>query len=479
MSIRVTLAGLLSSTALAGPKRVSGHWLMTTVPLFSGKTVSSSLLATSTGLFSPVDITGNFVQSVVSIHQMFQLIRLESNSEIYDVDAGLTFDVSLVAGPIPEINPYKPQVPESLIEIPGSGRDLFDYIEENQKTLRLQHNITQAGDTTFPHEMIINSHDDRQFRLGSVGRFYHEDYGIIHARYVQYEKMDPDLRPTAPVGLIKNTGNLDWIVTNRLDISDPRLVVGVQAAFVMPRDGQFGWVTVDGVNLQPMVTEGASTEIGTPYVWSASGKVGPEGEGVVICRRLSDGGDVTLLKGRALIRLEGASFGSIDIHYAQLLADIEQLKSDVELLKDAATIDATLADIQARLTVLSNRINTEQSARQAADAAINARIDALNAVTATELAAALSALENHFNSIVLNLSSRIDAVNVIAMEALEKANQALSADLGAIQDQISGILAMLAAERIRAKGKFPLVDGAVPPNLVYLDDGSLVYLETF
>jgi hypothetical protein len=127
----------------------------------------------------------------------------------------------------------------------------FDYIEENQKTLRLQHNITQAGDTTFPHEMIINSHDVKQFKLGSVGKFYHEDYGVIHARYVQYHEMDTTLAPTAPVGLIKLSKQLEWVVTNKLELSDPRLVVGVQAAYVMPKDDQYGWVIVDGVNLQP------------------------------------------------------------------------------------------------------------------------------------------------------------------------------------------------------------------------------------
>jgi hypothetical protein len=443
------------------------------------KHVSGHAVMVTSAMFQPKRITGHYALIITSIDDKFELIRLESNSQIFDVESGFHFDYTLVAGQIPEINPYKPQVPESLIEIPGSGRDLFDYIEENQKTLRLQHNITQAGDTTFPHEMIINSHDVRQFRLGSVGRFYHEDYGIIHARYVQYEKMDRTLTPTAPVGLIKNTGNLDWIVTNRLEISDPHLVVGIQAAYVMPKDGQFGWVTVDGVNLQSMVTEGSGNEIGTGYVWSASGKVGPVGEGIIVCRRLSDGGDVRLLKGRALIRLEGAGFGSIDVHYSQLLADVDQLKVDVELLKGASDFAGALTSIESRLTVLNNRINSEHNARQAADAAINSRIDGLNAVTPTQLNAAITLLAGQLETVRQQLSIRIDTVNDIAVEALSKANQALAINLDPIQAQINDILFMLTQEITRAKGKFPLVDGAVPPNLMYMEDGSLFYEETF
>jgi hypothetical protein len=479
VAIRSTAHGLLATTSLTAPKRVSGHAIMVTASNELIKHVSGHAVMVTSAMFQPKRITGHYALIITSIDDKFELIRLESNSQIFDVESGFHFDYTLVAGQIPEINPYKPQVPESLINIPGTGRDLFDYIEENQKTLRLQHNITQAGDTTFPHEMIINSHDVRQFRLGAVGRFYHEDYGIIHARYVQYEKMDQTLRPTAPVGLIKNTGHLDWIVTNRLEISDPHLVVGVQAAYVMPKDGQFGWVTVDGVNLQPIVTEGDGNEIGTAYVWSASGKVGPDGEGIVVCRRLSDGGDVTLLRGRALIRLEGAGFGSIDVHYMQLLADVAKLKIDVELLTEASDVATTIATIQASLKTLGNRINSEQNARQSADAAINVRIDGLNAVTAAQLNAAISAMESELESVRQALSIRIDAVNDIALEALAKANQALAIDIGGIEAQITNILTLIADERIRPKGKFPLVDGAVPPNLVYLDDGTLVYEETF
>jgi hypothetical protein len=169
-------------------------------------------------------------------------------------------------------------------------------------------------------------------------------------------------------------------------------------------------------------------------------RLAPSGEGVVVCRRLFEGGAVTLLRGKALIRLEGASFGSIDIHLSQLFADVEQLKAEVELLNEANDVTATLATIQASLKTLGNRINLEQNARQAADTAINNRIDGLEAVSPSGLAAAIAVVENEIAALALSLSNRIDATNVIALEALEKANQALAFDFDAIQIQITGIL---------------------------------------
>jgi hypothetical protein len=88
-------------------------------------------------------------------------------------------------------------------------------------------------------------------------------------------------------------------------------------------------------------------------------------------------------------------------------------------------------------------------------------------------------LAGQLETVRQQLSIRIDTVNDIAFEALSKANQALAINLDPIQAQINDILFMLTQEITRAKGKFPLVDGAVPPNLMYMEDGSLFYEETF
>lgn len=491
---RVTRTRLLTASALAGGVRNTRFRLLAGVALPGALRVTKFTLFAAAGMPGPMRVTHFRWLRAQSIHRVFYLGRLESTSSIIGFTHsnggvggpvgggepdGHGWELELVAGPIPEFNPYKPQVPESLIKIDDGGREIFDWLEEQQKTIRLQHNITQAGDTTFPYQMIINSHSEQQFTLGSLGKFYHEDYGLIHARYVQYDNLDQTIAPTAPMGLIKQTGKLDWIVTNRLDLSNPYLCVGFCAAFTMPQDGDFGWVICDGVNLQPLINTSDSVTQGEGFVWSASGQISNAGEGIIIARRLDSGSLNPVLKGRAYIRLESLSRDAIKAALDVYIQAIAQLQEDVEELQAATGIGGSLATLQTQIAQLSNRLNTETNQRKAADTAINARISALDFVTDGELNAAVNLLQANITNLQTALEASINATHAIAVEALDKANQALAMDIGAINDQITLILGLIADERVRVKGKFPVVDGSIPPNLVYMDDGSLVYTETF
>jgi hypothetical protein len=327
--------------------------------------------------------------------------------------------------------------------------------------------------------MIINSHSEQQFTLGSIGKFYHEHYGLIHARYVQYEKMDPSVAATCPVGLIKKTGKLDWIVTNRFDISDPSLVVGINASYVMPTDGQYGWVTVDGVNLQQLANESENWRLGETFVWSSTGKIKNEGPGVVVARRVNEPTTATILVGQAHVTIEGLSAGAVIQALESLIEDIEQLQEDVEALKDAAQITDTLKAINQQLKVLENRLKAEENARKSADTALNNRISGLNFATLGQLNAAVASLEAQIAQVAATLTQSLNQTHEIALEALNKANQALSVPIDEIWNQISLILALINDMKLAPKGKFPVVDGMVPPNLVYHDDGSLIFVETY
>ena len=485
--IRTTRSRLLYTTALAGAIRMSRARLILGVGNPGPIKMTRSQFTAAVGMPSLLYATHVSLLKIQSPHRIFYLGRLESTSTVTSFTAnggnggedGHGWELELVAGPIPEFNPYKPQVPESLIDIPGAGREFFDYIEENQKTLRLQHNITQAGDTTFPYQLIINTHTERQYTLGAIGKFYHEDYGVILARYVRFEKMSPNVSPTSPVGLIAKAGTLDWVVTNRLELSSPYLVVGVSSSYVTPLDGEYGWVTVDGVNLQTLVNDSDSWSYNEPFVWSASGAISNEGEGTILGRRVNEPTAATLLKGQAWIRLESLSKGAIVKALDDYIQIIAQLQEDVEQLQEVTGVNGELSSLQSQLTVLSNRLTAEENARKAADTAINKRISDLNFVTAAQLNAAIHNVETAMATITLQLQSAIQATNDIAVEALQKANQALSVSTDFILEQINLILGLIAQLDSRAKGRFPVVDGLIPPNLVYDEDGSLVYVETF
>lgn len=484
--VGTALAGpvILSRTALTGAVSYPGPLRITRTGLTGAVAYPGPLRISQTQGFAVINyrsfmrITYFAGLRVQNLNRVFYLGRLNSTSRINDFTLD-NWELELVAGPIPEFNPYKPQVPESLLDIEDGGREIFDWLEEQQKTIRLQHNITQAGDTTFPHQLIINTHTDKHYTLGSIGKFYHEDYGMILARYVQFEKMNLDLPGTAPVGLIRKSKNLEWIVTNRLELSSPYLCVGIGAAYTTPTDGSYGWVTIDGANLQPIINESESAANGEAFVWSSSGAVSNDGEGVIIARRTDESTEPTLLKGRAWIRLESLSRGAIVVALDEYIQAIAQLQEDVQQLQELTGINGELASLQSQLTVLSNRLLAEENARRQADTAINNRISNLNFVTEAQLNAAINGVETTLASVAAGLQNQINATNAIAVEALQKANQALAFDPSFILEQISLILAMFEAETLRPKGKFPLVNGAVPPELMYLDDGTLLYTETY
>src|SRR3546814_3233499 len=81
-----------------------------------------------------------------------------------------------------------------------------------------------------------------------------------------------------PVGL--NTRlNQHWVVTNRIDLSDPELAMGIACPYneLVYSGSWYGWVIVDGfVPAEMDVTlDSSEFEWGTEYGWSETGKVKP------------------------------------------------------------------------------------------------------------------------------------------------------------------------------------------------------------
>lgn len=480
MAVRVAFASLLASTSLSGPTRVGAHYLVWTGNArnpYSIRTSGHYLIATAASRSPhPERMAGHYLVTTAHAHNALWLLFLETKRRIFGITS---FDYELTAGVIPEHNPYRPTIPESLIEL---GPDYYDYAKENQEILREQHNLTQAGDTTFPYQLVMDIHDIKHYNLGSIGRFYHEDYGVILARYVMFDEMVEVTTPHCPVGLFstKKIDKLDWRVTNDLSKSGPDLVAGINACFVLPDNGKYGWVIIDGPILQQVKNDSTTQAIGEAFAWSATGSVSNTAAGKVIGRRVNKHKtDLSIRAGQMWVRLESASEGKIraiiEDATQELQAAVEALQIQVGELPEAAQLQA----ISEELTRVANALVIETSARKAADYAIQEQLSGLNFVTQEQLDAAVEAAANNLTNAVNAIQIQLDEIRAIAVEALDKANQALSINVTALQEQISNILVMMEAERIRPKGKFPLVDGSVPPNLMYLDDGSLVYLETF
>ena len=119
---------------------------------------------------------------------------------------------------------------------------------------------------------------------------------------------------------------------------------------------------------------------------------------------------------------------------------------------------------------MQNQLNSEIKARKIADVNINNRISNLNFVTSGQLNTAVTNLNNTIAALRIYVDNRFD--NLV----LDGGGPVV--DLTPLWDQITLILGLISSLQSAPKNKFPLVNGAVPPELVYLDDGSLVYLES-
>jgi hypothetical protein len=484
MAIRVTINGLLNSTALSGPKRITANYLATIIPAFGPKRITSTAVITLAAVFGPKRMTGNYVTSVVSIHNMFELTRLESSSVLYDFLGAIgtgnpgdhgSFTYELGPSLIPEHNPYRPRIPEQLVRM---GDDYYDFYEENQNIHRQQHNITQMGDTTFPYQLFLKTHDDKQFTLGAVGRFYHEDFGIIQCRYVKFDEMATVPFAQSPVGLFNKNQLLDWTVTNDFTLSHPDLVIGISAAFTTPVNGTYGWVIVDGPNLQRLQNDSETAATGEAFAWSQTGAISNAAKGKVIGRRINRVHESKqMLPAQMWIRTESYSEAEIKEFVDEQTQSLQDAIDALQALLGQLPDGDELTSLGASITALSNKLNIEINQRKQADLNIQNQLNGLNFVTESQLNAAITNVINSYQTADAALQAQIDAIRLIALEALEKANSI--PDWSFLQDQISAILAQMGAEKKRAKGRFPVVDGAIPPNLVYLGDGSLVYVETF
>lgn len=382
-----------------------------------------------------------------------------------------------------ERNPYRPDIPTE--ELRSVSPDLEHFFREQQTHHRIQHNLTQVGDTTYPAAVMTKVNPEQEFTLGVIGRFFHEDFGLIRARYVQFSQMAETPFLNAPVGFFKSSETLDWVVTNDYGKSDPMLAVGIMACFTMPPEGWYGWVIVDGGNIASLgVHEYASYEShggqGVRYGWHSTGILGHSEPSRVLVRQTKKGDSgLQLDPGEAYILVDGFSdayvVGLTDARITALAEQVEDLQSAVETLEggdELLSLQKTLKSIQTKLTNLASALQSEGKQRADADRSLSLKIT--NGVSEQDLAIALQPLQTTLDSLAIAIA----AAKARADAAFSIAN---SIDVASIQNLLDIFNLTLASfgERIQKLERrlIPLVDGSVPPNLVYLPDGSLVFTE--
>lgn len=168
-----------------------------------------------------------------------------------------------------EANPYRAEFPEYLL---SQQPELARVFREFFHAVREQHNVTQAGDTTFPWTELTSATSTPLYHVGSYGRFLHPDHGLIFARYVRF--VTPGIRAEigAPVGWAASPAGFNWEVTTDFSASAANRIVGLQASYDLPVDGDYGWVIVEGINIMSVTTHKVGAPIaGERLTWIDDG----------------------------------------------------------------------------------------------------------------------------------------------------------------------------------------------------------------
>lgn len=367
-----------------------------------------------------------------------------------------------------ELNPYRPTLPD---EIESISPLLYDHMKSQVETIREQHNVTQAGDSTFGWELLTKIGPEQQFTLGSLGRFYHDDFGIILARYCQFALCAETNWFTQPVGYLRSDSVVTWRVTNDWGKSDPSLVAGVMGSFRQPENGWFGWVITQGANHAPMlVTNGAESEAGDGLVWSEFERMGP-GRGRVLGRgrtnpTVANKYETRFEAGQFFIDLEGPSIESLRALLGDSFKDLEDQIKAIQKVLDDLGADTLIDNLNQLLRVVEGQsADIRQLQGLAAD---------LNGIKRR-----LNALEGLGDSLYLRImgevGERLDAI-IARLDALPGGDYA--GTIQQIQDTLTALAESVSELEDRAsRTLIPLVDGSIPPNLVYLPSGELVLVE--
>lgn len=272
--------------------------------------------------------------------------------------------------PIPKVtvsdlerNPYRAHLSDSEDERLEDAR-------EQQRTIRQQHNLTQAGDSTFDFGLLFKLYPNKEFTPGSLGKFFHDEYGMIHARFVRFYKFLSRPHQGQPVGRVKDSAEtVDWLVTNNIDLSNPDWIGGFTFLPEVPTDDYYGWMVVSGCN--PTSIEVESSEIpveNDAYSWTSSGRVSLKARGKILGRRAGPSQVSELDPGTLMIGLEGASdadvAATIEVATKPISDKIDSTESKITDLKDRVT--ANESDIGALKLVdaaLTTRLATEETTR--------------------------------------------------------------------------------------------------------------------
>lgn len=376
-----------------------------------------------------------------------------------------------------EPNPYRPEVP---FEFEKLDPIFYDFTKEQVETLRQQHMLIQAGDSTFGWEILTKISKIRHYTLGAVGRFYHDDYGIILARYVQFGRILDTQWVGSPVGRDTEADSA-WVVTNDISRSDSALVAGVIGSFILPEEGQFGWIIIDGQNIQAIQTDDLTPPArDAELVWSRSFAVKSDTAGKTIARIFKVQGDVNLPAGSVWIKPEGLSTAGIrelfDLDFSTIDAEIAAIKIRVAVL-ESSTLGGDVTALTALVQQIQDALNQEIATRIYNDQGLAQRIAALESALVNSCCDALKLYVDEQNAIqdinISNLQTTLTNLGT-TLNSYISTNDIRVSEL---ENEVAGLRDRVNELESRPGAGLPLVTGEDELTFVVDEWNQLIFVE--
>lgn len=409
----------------------------------------------------PVRVSTLQVRGWVSLAQAIKLGEPFGSNEVYtpaDVSQKATYTAP--PPPVIEVNPYRADVPNV----------------DQQRILREQHNLIQAGDSTFHWGVLTEVYASANYTLGSLGRFFHDDLGMIHARFVKFTKLTQGAAAGFPVGL-DLASKSKWVVTNQFDRSSPDWIVGIALPYnQLAFEGDcFGWVIVDGFVPVELEVENDSTDFlfGTEYGWASTGKVHVNSGGDSLGTRRTTSQVPNLRVGEFYVEVKDLSLarlqGIISAAQAPLSSQIDSLTTKVNQL--STRLDSTNQNLSALTTQVSNldsrvtreveNINNSLAAirRLMPDGDYKSYVDSKIEGLRNDLGQQIGLVSQVSNDALLRANEAYALAQSISYEGIQVQIDALNDSMGGITDRLIGFTAVIDTNALAA-GQILVATGA-------------------
>lgn len=344
-----------------------------------------------------------------------------------------------------EDNPFDPHPPEGLRE---ANPELWDYLERQATLLRESHYSDQLQLKTIDETELTLLHDTEVYPVGTKTQFNHSVFGMMEARFVLFTEMsfggmtfdttkltfdstvwtfDSGAGTLGPVGFHSAEGMHEWTVTNRIGVSDVNAIEGFMASDEFPFSGKFGWIIVNGTNINDVrLARDETIEFGDEILWNATGEVTTSGVGKVAARYVGEGvGSSILVPGTLYINTESTSslagIEALASAQADTQTQIDEINETIEGLDETIDNEARLVALedstsQNALDITANlqkSINDDSSLANSISSLASATVISITEAVDAEAvlrADADSALGTRIDNVVTNHNTDFDSL---------------------------------------------------------------------